>query len=56
MNEQNHSFQDKLLRKLDAQTEALHRLTNAVEAMVIAMADEEDDEVAPNTYMDGTPR
>lgn len=55
MTEQDQLFLS-LLRKLDAQTEALHRLTGVVEALVMAMADEDDDEVAPTTYMDGTPR
>lgn len=59
MNEQDHSFQDKLLRKLDAQTEALHRLISVMEAMTLAMADEADDysEEAPaSMYLNGMPR
>lgn len=56
MNEPNQSFQEKLLEKLDEQTDAMNRLTSAVEALVVAMADEDDEDAMPATYMDGTPR
>ncbi len=56
MKEPNQLFQESLLKKLDAQTEAMHRLTNSVEALMAALADDDADDVVPGTYMDGSPR
>lgn len=56
MKEPNQLFQESLLKKLDAQIEAMHRLTNSVEALIAALADDDADDVVPGTYMDGAPR
>lgn len=56
MKEPNQLFQESLLKKIDAQTEAMHRLTNSVEALIAALADDAADDVVPGTYMDGSPR
>ncbi|MGO3868935.1 MAG: hypothetical protein ACTJH7_02560 [Alcaligenes sp.] len=56
MKEPNQLFQESLLKKLDAQTEAMHRLTNSVEALIAALADDDANDVVPSTYMDGSPR
>lgn len=57
MKEPNQQFQENLLKKLDAQTEAIHRMTSAMEALIVALVDESDtDEAVPSTYMDGSPR
>lgn len=56
MKELNQLFQESLLKKLDAQTEAMHRLTNSVEALIAALAGDDADDVVLSAYLDGSPR
>lgn len=55
MNEQEQSFQDQLLARIDAQTAAMRDLTGAITMLVDSMVDDDDgyDAAPTDAFLNG---